>query len=52
MPEIGEHGAARHRKGEEPGGRGKSGVGRSVMVKDDLSRDRDGVTWQGRTGRR
>ena len=45
MPEVGEHGAARHRG--EPGGRGKSGVSENVMIKDDLSRDRDGITRQG-----
>ena len=47
VPEIGKDGAARHREGGEPGGRGKSGVSENVMVKDDLSRDRDGVKRQG-----
>ena len=47
MPEIGEHGAARYREGGEPGGRGKSGVGKNVIIKDDLSRDRDGITREG-----
>ena len=51
MPKIGEHGAARHRVGGHPGGRGESGVGENVMIKDDLSRDGDGVTWEWRTGR-
>ena len=44
MPEVGEHRAARHRESGDPGGRGKSGVGENVMIKDDLSRDGDCVT--------
>ena len=47
MPEIGVHGAARHRECREPGGRGKSGVSENVMVKADLSRNRDGGKRQG-----
>ena len=48
MPEIGEHGAARHRVGGHPGGRGERRVDENVVIKDDLNWDGDGVTWEWR----
>ena len=48
MSEISEHGAARHRVGGHPGGRGKSRVGENVVVQDDLSGNGGGVTWEWR----
>ena len=51
MPEISEHGAARHRVGGHPGGRGKSRIGQNVVVQNDLSGNGGGVTWEwGRAG--
>jgi len=48
MPEISEHGAARHRIGGHTGGRGQIRIGENVVVQNDLSGNGSGEAWEWR----